>query len=259
MNLYFDTLGSGPPLLVLHGFLGSGENWRTVLKPFAAHYTLYFIDLRNHGRSPHAAPHTYPTLAEDVYALLQAQGLSEPVTVLGHSMGGKVAATLALTHPDAVQQLVVVDMSLSRNAPSHQNILAGMLALAATPVANRGEADAVLAQHDIHPVTRQFLLKSFARNEATGGYSWRVNLPVLQEFYEDILAGVDDLPGSYTGPTAFIRGASSDYLSDTDFEKARTHFPSAVLYTVPDAGHWVHAENPAGFQQALAGFLNVTL
>lgn len=249
-DLAYDALGQGPPLYVLHGFLGAGENWRTVLKPFQAHFTVYYIDQRNHGRSPHLRPTDYPTLAADIYAFATRQGHTQ-VHLLGHSMGGKVAALCALTYPGRVASLVVVDMPLHGNEARHVPILEAMQGLATQPIGNRSEAAAYLEAHGVDPDTTQFLLKSYQRTPE-GTYTWRVNLEGLVADYAHILAGIDDLPAVYEGPTAFVRGAESDYVTDTAFFEAQRQFPTARLFTVPNAGHWVHATNPRGFQAVFA-------
>lgn len=253
LQLAYDALGNGPALVVLHGFLGAGENWRTVLKPYQERFTVYYLDQRNHGRSPHAAPHDYPTLAEDLHAFMDQQGL-ETAILLGHSMGGKVAALFALMYPKRVKSLVVVDMALSRNDHRHFDILSAMQGLEKVRVSNRAEAKNFLEGNGIDPETTQFLLKSFERTP-DGTYRWRLNLEVLIAEYSAILEPIDNLPAMFDGPAAFIRGADSDYLSNESFAEAQRLFPFAKLYTVSNAGHWVHAANPTGFQSALNSFL----
>lgn len=251
--LAFDALGQGPPLVVLHGFLGAGENWRTVLKPYQERFTVYYLDQRNHGRSPHASPHTYPALVEDLHFFLTTQGIGS-ATFLGHSMGGKVGALFALRYPKRVERLIVVDMPLHSTTHSHQDILLAMAALERASLQTRNEAASFLEAQAIDSATAQFLLKSLERLPQ-GGFRWRVNLPLFLQDYAEITRGIDDSAGFFAGPTAFIRGSDSDYLTDQGLAAATRAFPGAQLFTVPRAGHWVHSANPSGFQAALTAFL----
>jgi esterase len=251
--LFHESIGAGPPLLVLHGLFGSGDNWRTVLKPLAEHYQVVFVDQRNHGRSFHADVHTIRAMAEDVRELVQHYGW-DAVTLLGHSMGGKTAMAYALTWPTEVRALVVVDMGIRAYRPHHDAVLAGLQAVDLSTITTRQEAEAALALHIAEASTRQFLLKSLMRLEA-GGFGWKFNLSVLARDYVNILESLEWPGKQYAGPTLFLHGGESGYVKDTDLPAIRAHFPQAVLESVPGAGHWVHADKPAEFVAAVQRFL----
>lgn len=250
---FVELVGQGPPLVVLHGLFGSGDNWRTVLRPLAERHTLAYVDQRNHGRGPHAPAHDYPTLAADLAELMDHHRWAQ-ATLLGHSMGGKAVMQFALTWPARVQALIVADMGMKAYPPHHRNELAGLHAVDLSRIATRQQADAALAEHVAELSTRQFFLKSLYRPEG-GGFAWRFNLPALEANYARILESVEQPGRRYDGPTAFIRGAKSKYVLDADWPGILPYFPRAELVTIADAGHWVHAEQPAAFLAAVQRFL----
>lgn len=251
--LFHESIGAGPPLLVLHGLFGSGDNWRTVLKPLAEHYQVVFVDQRNHGRSFHADEHSIRAMADDLRELVRHYGW-EKVTLLGHSMGGKTAMAYALTWPEAIAALIVVDMGIRAYRPHHEAVLAGLQAVDLSRIDTRQEAEAALALHIAEASTRQFLLKSLMRVEA-GGFAWKFDLDVLARDYVNILESLEWLGQQYMGPTLFLRGGESGYVKDIDLPAIRTHFPQAVLESVAGAGHWVHVDKPAEFVAAVQRFL----
>ncbi len=251
---FAELVGQGPPLVVLHGLFGSGDNWRSVLRPLTERYNVIYVDQRNHGRAPHAPTHDYPSLAADLAELLDHQGWAS-ATLLGHSMGGKTVMQFALTWPERVAALIVADMGMKAYSPHHRNELAGLHAVNLSQISTRQEADAALAEHVAELSTRQFFLKSLYRTEA-GAFAWRFNLAGLQANYARILESVEQPGRHYAGPTLFIRGAKSKYVLDTDWPSILPYFPQAELVTIADAGHWVHAEQPAAFVAAVQDFLN---
>lgn len=251
--LFHESIGSGPPLLVLHGLFGSGDNWRTVLKPLAEHYQVVFVDQRNHGRSFHSDVHTIHAMADDVHELARHYGW-DAATLLGHSMGGKTAMAYALTWPESVAALVVVDMGIRAYRPHHEAVLAGLQAVDLSTISTRQEAEAALALHIAEASTRQFLLKSLMRLEA-GGFGWKFNLGVLARDYVNILESLEWPGKQYMGPTLFLHGEESGYVKDADLPAIRVHFPQAVLESIAGAGHWVHADKPAEFVAAVQRFL----
>lgn len=256
MDLFFERKGEGPAFIILHGLFGSSDNWRTVAKPFTESHSVYFVDQRNHGRSPHFDEHTMPSIAADLAAFMDEQGL-QTATVLGHSMGGKVATYFALAYPERLEKLIVADMGIKRYAPGHNEIFEALCSVDFSKVEKRSDAEAQLKQHGIHPVTRGFLLKSMKRDKS-GQYCWRFNLPVLESEYENILMGLDEMGAphtSYDGPTLFVRGAKSDYVLDEDWPAIQQVFPSAELASIENAGHWLHAEQPQAFVETIQGWL----
>ncbi len=251
MRLFYEKLGSGEPAyFFLHGFLGSLDNWRTIAKSLALPGTFFLVDARNHGRSPHYPSHTYPDMAQDVLAVLAAEGLDR-AHVLGHSMGGKTAMYLALHFPERVASLVVVDIAPRAYPGGHEAILQALLHVRLDEATRREEVEAQLARTLPDPAIRQFLLKSLARDEA-GRFFWRWNLPVLQRDYPHIGAPIEGPP--YPGPALFLRGERSPYIRLQDEAEIRRLFPAARIQTIPQAGHWVHVDNPSAVVQAIQRF-----
>ena len=238
---------AAPVLVILHGLFGTLDNWQTLARRWVdeAGLRVISVDLRNHGRSFHAPEHTYALLAQDVAALLDHLMLDPArLAVLGHSMGGKVAMTLALSEPARLARLVVVDIAPRFSDMAHQDdIVAGLQAVNLAAIQNRQQADAALAQYIRQPSVRQFLLKNLYR-EADNSFAWRINLPVLAAE----LAAIGQTVGAaapFEKPALFIRGGLSDYITAEDkLTDIPALFPNSQVATVPDAGHWVHAEKP---------------
>jgi len=253
MDLFYKTYGeSGPPLLILHGLLGASGNWHTLSRSvFQAHATVYTIDQRNHGRSPHADTIDYPTLAGDLHAFVEAHDLA-PAHLLGHSMGGKTAMQAALTHPDDVDRLIVVDMAPKAYPPHHADLLRVLERINPANYGSRTAIDSVLADAVPSRAVRQFLLKNLQYDG--DAYTWQMNLDAIRNHYDDLIAPID-VEATFDGPTLFVRGAQSNYVSDDDLPAIRERFPQAELVTIPDAGHWVHADAPRPFAEAVVSFL----
>lgn len=254
MKLHSSIIGDNPtlpPLIVIHGLYGAGQNFRSLSKWLATHFEVHLIDLRNHGASPHSDEHSYAAMADDILEYLDEHGLAQAI-LLGHSMGGKVAMQVALNHPRRVSKLIVVDMAPKRYDPSIEH-LSLFKALADVPLhslESRQDADKILARHKIILPIRQFLLTNLVKTDH--GFDWRINLPVLSEQYEKIIEPVNGQP--YPGPTLFIRGERSNYIQDKDWPLIEECFPQAKLVTVAGAGHWVHAEQPEVVLQQVIEF-----
>ena len=235
------------PLVVLHGLFGTLDNWQTLARRWAdeAGLRVISVDLRNHGRSFHAPEHSYALMAQDVSELLDYLALDPArLTVLGHSMGGKAAMTLALTYPARLAQLIVVDIAPRFSNMAHQDaIVAGLQALDLPTTHTRQQAEATLLGHIPQPGVRQFLLKNLYRL-ADNSFAWRLNLPALvanlPAIGEEITAAQPFLK-----PALFVRGGQSDYITAEDkLRGIPALFPNSQVVTVPDAGHWLHAEKP---------------
>lgn len=251
MKLFFREYGEGSPLVILHGLLGSSDNWLTQAKLLSPHYKLFVIDQRNHGQSPHDDAFNYGSMVDDLLEFLDDHGLSDPV-LIGHSMGGKTVMNFALLHPERVSKLVVVDIAPRAYDLEHYALVNAMSELPLPELKSRQDADAALAPKVPEPDVRQFLLKNLQRT-AEGGFSWKVNLPVIREKLQNI--GVDLLSdGSFDKPTLFVRGARSKYIRDTDWSNIKVRFPAAALQTI-DTGHWVQAEKPQEFVTLLTHWL----
>ena len=238
--------GQGRPLVILHGLFGTLDNWQSLARRWATEAGLRVIsvDLRNHGRSFHSSEHTYALMAQDVLELFDHLQLGADTTLMGHSMGGKVAMRLALDHPERLARLVIVDIAPRFSNMEHQDdILAGLQSVDFTTCTNRQEADAALAKYVPNVGTRQFLLKNLYRKE-DNTFAWRINLSVLAAQ----LAAIGEATTSgapFLKPALFIRGGKSDYITAEDkLHGIPALFPNSQVATVVDAGHWVHAEKP---------------
>jgi pimeloyl-ACP methyl ester carboxylesterase len=253
MTLYYREFGAGTPLIILHGLFGSGTNWQTVARQLSERYHVYTPDQRNHGRSPQLAAMDYPGMATDLSAFIAAHALAT-VHLVGHSMGGKVAMVYALEHPERVRSLTVVDIAPVRYAPSFESLIHALQAIPLAQIKSRSEADAALAVSVEDAALRQFLLQNLVVRD--GVYHWRINLDAIAANVE-LLLGFPDFPPEtvYVGPTLFIAGARSNYIRDGDWHAILGRFPDATLRTIPDAGHWPHAEQPERFIETLRGFL----
>ncbi|RAW03278.1 alpha/beta fold hydrolase [Pseudochryseolinea flava] len=231
------------PIVILHGLFGSSDNWLTQAKVYSETYNVYTVDLRNHGQSPHDDAFDYQSMVNDLEEFFADHNLSD-VTLIGHSMGGKAAMNFALAHPDRVGRLIVVDIAPRYYDLEHYVIVDGLNAVKLNELTSRNDADAALSEYVPEPDVRQFLLKNLQR-KAEGGFSWKINLPVISEKLSNI--GVDlVVEGTFEKPTLFIRGVRSKYVHDSDWSRIKEIFPEAVLETM-ETGHWVQAENPQGF------------
>lgn len=249
-----DLGGAGkPPLLLLHGMLGSSRNWQTAGRDLAAGHHVLALDARNHGRSPHAAGMDYDLLAGDVAAWMQAQGLPR-ATLVGHSMGGKTAMRLACRRPDLVERLVVVDI-----APkdyfwvAHRAEFAAMNELDLDSIQSRAEAEMRFEARVPSLGMRKFLTTNLERDEA-GKWRWTVNLPVLTAALPVMEKNSLDDGDRYDGTTLFIAGGRSQYVQPGDHEAIRRHFPQARIEVIPEAGHNPHMETREQFVALVLGF-----
>jgi esterase len=244
---------AGPPVVILHGLLGSARNWSTVAKHLAASHRVFALDLRNHGGSGWADSMTYDEMAEDVRAFMVRHGLPA-AAVIGHSMGGKVAMRLALAHGEQLERLIVVDVApvaYRRSFAAHIDVLRR---LDLARLARRSDATAWLSQHVADQSMQGFLLQNLVSVE--GGFAWRVNLPALADNMAALM-GFPESPASeaYRGPTLFLTGGRSDYVREEHRPAIMRLFPSAQIIAIPEAGHWVHAEAPEKFLQVVGNFL----
>lgn len=243
-----------PPVVLLHGLFGSSTNWHSIARRLAETRRVLVPDLRNHGRSPHREPMTYPAMTEDLAALLDDQGIDEAALV-GHSMGGKAAMWLALTRPERVQALIVADIAPAAYEHRFDGIARALDSLDLDGLGNRKEADTQLARILTDPGLRGYLLQNLVRSG--DAWRWRPNLPALTRHIGDIQGFPDTTDRQYPGPACFIYGANSDYVTAKQLPGIRALFPLARLRSVPGAGHWVYADRPEAFLSALQGFLDV--
>ncbi|MGQ4879801.1 alpha/beta fold hydrolase [Billgrantia sp. LNSP4103-1] len=248
---YHDTGGEGTPLIVVHGLLGSADNWRSHVKLWQERWRVVAVDLRNHGRSPHADGMSYREMADDLLALMERLQI-EKAHLLGHSMGGKVAITLARLAPARVASLIVADIAPQAYGHGHDAVFAGLRNLERGKPDNRRKADALLAEYVEDRATRLFLATNLERAD-NGELTLRLGLDQIEAGYDDIMQAPDG-EGAYAGPSLVLRGAASHYVPDSALPRLKQVLPEARLVTL-QAGHWLHAEQPEAFQAAVNEFL----
>jgi len=253
MRLNFQVQGEGFPLIILHGFLGSSDNWQVASNRLAERYKVYSLDLRNHGSSPHSDIMNYTVMSEDVCDFMDDCGLSSSF-VLGHSMGGKVAMQFATEFPNKVETLIVVDIAPKTYQPSHRPMLNALLSLDLKIYKSFGEVDAALAAAIPDASLRQFLLKNLTRDK-DGRLTWKIDLEAIERNYDYLAAAIAPRQ-KFNRPACFIRGGRSDYIPDDDISLIRKTFPQAEIKTIPNAGHWVHADAPEEFLKIVTDFLS---
>lgn len=252
--LHSNILGEGQPLLILHGFLGMSDNWKTLGTQYSENgFEVHLIDQRNHGKSFHSNEFNYDVLSDDVVRYMEHHNITSAY-VLGHSMGGKTAMQLATSHPDRVKKLIVADIAPKFYPPHHDFIFNGLSHLDFDNIADRREADDELSKHIKEKGIRQFLLKNlyWVEKDRLG---FRFNFEVLKDRMEEI---GENISGSavYDGPALFLRGDRSEYIQPNDFAEIKRHFPKATIETIDKTGHWLHAENPKQFYEKSFAFLN---
>ena len=248
--------GQGPPLVILHGLFGNAANWGVIAGHLASQARVLALDLRNHGRSPWAEPADYLAMAGDVLAWLDQAGLAE-ATLLGHSLGGKVAMTVALLAPARVSRLLVVDIAPATYAERHRHLVEAMLSLDLASVPNRATADAALAAAIPEAGLRAFLLTNLQWRGTQA--AWRINLPALARALPELRAFPAALTGrQYPGPTLFLAGDRSDYLAAPASDAIPCYFPQARVHWLAGANHWPHRDRPADFLAAAQAFLGQT-
>ncbi|WP_111309415.1 alpha/beta fold hydrolase [Confluentibacter sediminis] len=253
MLLHSNILGEGQPFVILHGFLGMNDNWKTMgLKFSETGFQVHLVDQRNHGHSFHSNEFNYDVLVKDLKTYCDAHSLNN-IILLGHSMGGKTAMLFAAKYPEMVSKLIVADISPRFYPIHHDGILNGLSALNFDDIKSRGEADDVLSKYVSDLGTRQFLLKNLYWIEK-GRLALRMNLEVLKNEVGEI---GEPLPSQalFEKDTLFLRGDRSEYIGIEDEDIIKNHFPKAEIITIPNAGHWLHAENPDGFFDAVIQFV----
>lgn len=263
MELFFRKEGTGSPLVIVHGLYGSSDNWVNIGKRLAEKHTVYMVDQRNHGHSPFSDSHTFNDMRNDLEEFFEKHKI-EKATLLGHSMGGKVAMWFAADFPEKVEKLVIADIApkdyllLKEDSQFylHQNILLAMMEIDFPKIKSRNDVDDFMAQKIDDVNIRQFLLKNVARDKISHLYKWRINAGVLYDHLDEIVSGVnknwleDRIPiTSY--PVIFIRGMKSKYILPEDEPMIKEIYPDSKIIDIPNAGHWLHAEQPELFMKAV--------
>lgn len=250
--LHSQILGEGKPLLILHGYFGMSDNWRTLGNQFAEDYEVHLIDQRNHGRSFHADEFNYEVLAEDLYNYIQHHKL-ENIFLIGHSMGGKTAMLFAVTYPELVDKLIVVDISPRAYEPHHNAILAGLNSVDFSKQNTRRLVDDQIKKYIPEMGVRQFLLKNVYW-AAKGVLDYRFNLKSLTDNNPEVGKALSQNT-KFTKPSLFLKGEKSDYITENESLIINTHFPNHKIIEINKAGHWLHAENPKDFYKEVRNFL----
>lgn len=253
MKLHSMILGEGKPLLILHGFLGMSDNWKTLGKQFAKDgFEVHLIDQRNHGKSPHSDEFSYELMAQDVKEYCDGHQLKD-IILLGHSMGGKTAMLTASKNEDLVEKLIVVDIAPKYYPPHHQQILKGLTALGDARLTSRGDAEDFLKKYIPETGVRLFLLKNLYW-KTKEQLSLKLNLEALKANIENMGEALGE-DRRYAGPVLFIKGEKSDYITDQDHQLIKRHFPNVRFSEIKSAGHWVHAENMDAFYEEVIRFI----
>ena len=252
LDLAYDQFGAaGAPVLILHGLLGSARNWTSIARQLAVARRVFALDLRNHGRSPWAEAMSFNAMAGDVAAFIERHEL-RPATVIGHSLGGKVAMRLALSRPSLVDRLVVVDVAPVAYRHSFAGYIEALRRIDLSALSRRSEADQALQEAIPEPGIRSFLLQNLVQSDA--GFGWRINLAALADNMDELMGFPVEPTAAYRGPTLFLAGGRSDYISPEHRSLIAQLFPQATHAVIEEAGHWVHAERPAEFLRQLQAF-----
>jgi esterase len=253
VKLFYKTYGSGDPVIILHGLFGLGDNWRTIARMMEGQFQCIVADLRNHGRSPHDDLMNIPVMAEDIVELMETLEFDDAM-LLGHSLGGKVAMQFATNYPEMTQKLVVVDIAPKSYPAHHDVVIQAIEAIHPGELHTRDQAETILRGFlGTDESTVQFLMKNLSR-QPEGGFEWKPNMPGIIAAYEQLMQGISAMH-PYLGPTLFIKGERSDYVNEDDLPDIHQWFPEASLVTIPNSGHWVHADNPSFFTRVLTEFL----
>ena len=254
MKLYSKIYGDkGQELIIMHGLLGMSDNWNSLGKKFAKYCKVHLVDLRNHGRSPHADEFNYDVMCDDLLEYMQDNNIQKPI-LLGHSLGGKVAMKFAFTYPEKIEKLIVGDISPKKhNTDFVHNVLQTLCKLPLENFEKREEIDMILSSIYKDKGMRLFLLKNLCRNE-NKEFAWRFNIDVLLEKVSNIQEA-DFVKGVCDVPTYFIKGGSSNYITAEDELIINKHFSDFSITTIDGAGHWLHAEKPEEFYSEAMEYL----
>lgn len=245
--------GEGFPLLIIHGFMGMSDNWKSFAPQYASlGYQVHVLDLRNHGKSFHSHEFNYDLMVHDVINYMQSYQLSQ-CDIIGHSMGGKVAMLLAVKHAHLIRKMVVADIGPKYYAPHHQDILTGLNAVDFSIQPDRAQVEEMLYPFIPDYGTRQFLMKNVYW-KTPGQLAFRFNLEAFNVHIKEVGKALPENT-LFNGKVLFIRGGRSQYVLDADWEAILKHFPYAQLQTIPNAGHWLHAEDPQSFFSQTTSFL----
>jgi pimeloyl-ACP methyl ester carboxylesterase len=253
MKLYARTVGTtGTPIIILHGIFGSSDNWLGIAKAFADTNRVFLLDQRNHGQSPWSDEFDYQVMAADLLEFIEDHDLPNPI-IIGHSMGGKTVMQFGLNYPEIAQKIVVVDIAPKFYPVHHTSILSGLNSVDLSSIQSRNEANDHMKRFEENEGVRQFLLKNLYRN-ADGAFAWRINLAVITKNI-DVVGHELFVKKACETSTYFIKGANSHYIQPEDERYIAEIFPNFEIIEIPNAGHWVQADQPEVFIQALQTIL----
>ena len=253
MKLNFKTFGEGPPLVILHGLFGMLDNWKSIGTQLSKDFSVYLVDIRNHGRSPHSPTHTYADIASDLNQWMEDQWLYE-ATLIGHSMGGKAAIQYAYDYPEHLEKLVVVDIVPKTYSGGHETIIEALQSIPIDEVTSRSEVEERLQVAIKERGVILFLMKNLTRKKE-GGFQWKMNLPVIAESYRSQIMASPDYSDPIETETLFVKGGKSQYIQPEDVQLLDELFTNYKLETCTDAGHWVHADQPQQLISLLKEFI----
>lgn len=264
MELSYSKHGSGPVIIILHGLYGSGDNWFNIARELANNFTVYLIDQRNHGKSPHSPTLAYDVMAQDLFEFVTQHEL-DSVNIIGHSMGGKTAITYTLLHGEKVKKLINVDISpysyegitsFREQYIYHKSIIERFQTAPIDKTNSRAEIEAYFAEKITNTSTRRFLLKNLSRN-STGEFQWKLNIDSISSNIDKV---IDAAPPVKMGAqsfvdTLFIRGEKSPYITNEDMEGIKDIFPNSSFISYENSGHWLHVEETERFVNDVMKFL----
>ena len=253
MKLNFKTYGQGAPLIILHGLLGSLDNWATLAKKFAEDYTVFVVDQRNHGKSPHSKEFNYQLLSDDLLAFMDENYISS-ASIIGHSMGGKTAMNFAVENPDKVDKLIIADIAPVAYSGGHKVIFDALFSIDLEKVKSRKDVDLQIEKYIKEFGIRQFIMKGLTRDQDRN-FIWKFNFRDIWNSYNEIIGTFDTTDTEFDGETLFVKGENSNYILEKYFSDIKKTFPNYQLETIQDTGHWLHAEKPIEFFNIVSAFL----
>lgn len=253
VELFHRTYGEKTPTIIIaHGLFGMADNWHNIAQKLMEHCRVITVDLRNHGHSPHHPDMHYSDMADDLISLMDRLGLEQPI-LAGHSMGGKLMMHFVSAHPQRVSKLIVADIAPKAYGSGHEIYFKALFKLVNSNPGSRAEAQQILAEDVKDPVIQQFLLKSLYRTPE-GAYKLRMNVDAIYRHYDEI-RGAIHIPWPISVPALFLKGEHSDYIQPKDEHLIAELFTDAEIKTIPRAGHWLHADNPADFTDSVLQFI----
>ena len=254
-SLNYSKFGeNGSTLIILHGLFGSSKNWTTFARTLSQNMTVYALDLRNHGDSPHTETHTLFDLREDLKYFIKNHKIRKPV-LLGHSMGGLAVMAFALEYPEIAQSVIIEDIAPKNYLPLHENEFRA-LRMDVSKYESRNKIDEEMSEYVKNKSIRQFLQMNLEKLE--NGYRWKLNVPVLEN--SSCTEEFSEYEGrSFSGPSLFVSGGLSYYVKESDHAAIKKYFPNADIHVIHDADHWLHHSNAEKFLSLVKYFLKLDL